>query len=188
MFTIRPPSLRSDFVTYGASFSLTLERGRTVTGAVRDKTSGAPLVDVWVGPGLHAISAPETVRFPYASDARGQFAIESRSEQIVLAVPKPGQPYYLAWGRVDDAGRVVVDCPQGVPFRLALRDEAGRLIETCGSATETEGRKLGRKCPECVFRIRRRCGTDRSASWPGLASTDSSADRSPSSRPQCITH
>jgi hypothetical protein len=145
MFTIRPPSLRSDFVTYGASFSLTLERGRTVTGAVRDKTSGAPLANVWVGPGLDAISALETGRFPYASDAHGRFAIESRSEQIVLAVPKPGQPYSLACGRVDDAGRVVVDCPRGVPFRLALRDEAGRPIEACNSPTETEGRKLGHK-------------------------------------------
>jgi RNA polymerase sigma factor (sigma-70 family) len=145
---VRPMGAQEELVTYGASFTLTLVRGRTVTGVVRDKTSGAPLADVWVGPGLDAITAMETGRFPYASDEHGRFAIEGvsadlkelhyaemtgpggwRSERIVLAVPKPGQPYFLARGRVNDAGQAVVDCPRGIPFHLTLRDETGRPIE-----------------------------------------------------------
>ena len=63
-----------DLVTYGASFTLALERGRTVTGVVRDKASGAPLADVWVGPGMEAIAALETGRYPDATDAQGRFA------------------------------------------------------------------------------------------------------------------
>ena len=145
---VRPMGAQEDLVTYGANFTLALERGRTVTGVVRDKTSGAPLADVWVGPGLDVITALETGRFPYASDEHGRFAIEGvsadlkelhyaemtgpggwRSERVVLAVPKPGQPYFLARGRVNDAGEAVVDCPRGIPFRLTLRDESGRPVE-----------------------------------------------------------
>ena len=37
------PGAAADRVTYGASFSLTLDRGRTVTGVVRDKASGGPV-------------------------------------------------------------------------------------------------------------------------------------------------
>jgi hypothetical protein len=145
---VRPLGATEDLVTYGANFSLTLERGRTVTGLVRDKASGAPLADVWVSRGISAITALETGRHPYATDARGRFAFEGlsadlkelhyaemrapddwRSERVVLAVPKPGQPYFLARGQVNDAGRVVVDCARGVPFRLTLRDEADRPVE-----------------------------------------------------------
>jgi hypothetical protein len=45
---VRPMGATEDLVTYGANFTLALERGRTVTGVVRDKTSGLPLSDVWV--------------------------------------------------------------------------------------------------------------------------------------------
>ena len=136
-------------MTYGASFTLRLERGRTVTGLVRDKASGLPLADVWVGPGISAIAALETGQYPNATNAQGRFAIQglsadltgchyaeialgngqSRSERVVLAVPKPGEPYFLARGRVNDAGEAVVDCPRGIPFRLTLRDEAGHPVE-----------------------------------------------------------
>ena len=121
---VPPLGASEDLVTYGASFTLALERGRTVTGVVRDKASGAPLADVWVSPGIRAIAALETGRYPAATDAQGRFAIEGlsadladchyaemtggngqwRSEQVVLAVPKPGQPYFLAKARVNDAG------------------------------------------------------------------------------------
>ncbi len=145
----RPMGASKNLVTYGASFMLGLERGRTVTGVVRDKASGAPLADVWVSPGISAIAALETGRYPNATDAQGRFAIEGlsadlmgcnyaeltgelgkwRSERVVLAVPKPGQPYFLAKARVNDAGEAVVDCPRGIPFRLMLRDDAGRPVE-----------------------------------------------------------
>jgi hypothetical protein len=145
---VRPMGASKDLVTYGASFTLALEQGRTVRGVVRDKASGAPLADVWVGPGLSTITALETGRYPDATDAQGRFALEGisadlielhyaemselgkfRSERVVLAVPKPGQPYFLAKGRVNDAGQAVVDCPRGVPFRLTLRDEAGLPVD-----------------------------------------------------------
>jgi hypothetical protein len=145
---VRPWKAREDLVTYGSSFTLELKRGRTVTGMVRDKASGAPIADAWVGPGIDAITALETGRYPNATDAQGRFALvglsadlmdlhysgmtwagEGRSERVVLAVPKPGQPYFLAMGQVNDAGEAVVDCPWGIPFRLTLRDEAGRPVE-----------------------------------------------------------
>ncbi len=145
----RPLGAPKDRVTYGASFTLRLERGRTVTGLVRDKASGLPLADVWVGPGISAITALETGQYPDATNAQGRFAIQGlsadltechyaeitlgrgqwRSERVVLAVPKPGQPNFLARGRLNDAGEAVVDCPRGIPFRLTLRDEAGHPVE-----------------------------------------------------------
>jgi RNA polymerase sigma factor (sigma-70 family) len=144
----RPAGIPGDIAIYGASFTLTLKPGRTVTGLVRDKATGAPLADVWVGPGVQAISALETGHYPDATDAKGRFALkgisaelaelhyaelsgpgQSRSERVVLAVPKPGLPYFLAKARVNDAGEAVVDCPRGIPFRLTLRDEAGRPVE-----------------------------------------------------------
>ena len=99
--------------------------------------------------GSRPTSALESGHYPYATDARkGRFVLkglstdlkdlhyakttgagQSRSERVVVAVPKPGQPYFLARGRVNDLGEAVVDCPRGIPFRLTLRDEAGRPIE-----------------------------------------------------------
>jgi hypothetical protein len=145
---VRPLRAAEDLVTYGARFTVALERGRTVTGVVRDKVSGAPIAEAWVGPGIDAITALETGHYPGATDAQGRFALEGLSadhmdlhyagntwagegpaERVVLAVPKPGQPYFLARGQVNDAGAAVVDCPRGIPFRLTLRDEAGRPVE-----------------------------------------------------------
>jgi hypothetical protein len=147
-FRVRPLNWPEDLVIYGAGFTVALERGRTVTGVVRDKASGAPIADAWVGPGIDAITALETGRYPNATDAQGRFALDGLSadlrdiqytgrtlelegpaERVVLAVPKPGQPYFLAMGQVNDAGKAVVDCPRGIPFRLTLRDEAGRPVE-----------------------------------------------------------
>ncbi len=129
----RPLGASEALVTYGATFTLTLKPGRTVTGMVRDKAMGTPLADVWVGPGLEAIAALKTGRYPHDTDARGRFALEGispdRIAPDVLAVPKPGQPYFLARATVNDAGEAVVDCRRGIPFRLMLRDEAGRPVE-----------------------------------------------------------
>ena len=145
---VRPRGATEDRVIYGAQFTLTLWRGRTVTGVARDKSSGTPLADVWVGPGLRPITALQTGEYPDATDAQGRFALKGLSpdlaelsysrvldmdrwerDQIVLAVPKPGRPYFLAKARVNDAGEAVVDCPRGIPFRLTLRDGAGRPVE-----------------------------------------------------------
>jgi hypothetical protein len=57
------------------------------------------------------------------------WAGQGPSGRVVRAFPKPGQPYFLAMGQVNDAGEAVVDCPRGIPFRLTLRDEAGRPVE-----------------------------------------------------------
>jgi RNA polymerase sigma factor (sigma-70 family) len=129
-----PPLFHEDRVIYGARFTLTLRRGRTITGVVRDKVSGAPLADVGVGPGLQLIAALESNEYPYATDAQGRFAFEGLSPNLgdlpmILAVPKPGQPYFFAKARVNDAGEAVADCPRGIPFHLTLRDEAGRPVQ-----------------------------------------------------------
>jgi RNA polymerase sigma factor (sigma-70 family) len=122
-----------DTVIHGADFTLTLKPGRTVTGMVRDRTTGEPLADVWVGPRLASIAGLKTGRYPISTDEQGRFAIPGISPDLkefdILAVPKPGQPYFLAKASVNDAGEAVVDCPRGIPFRLSLRDEAGRPVE-----------------------------------------------------------
>ena len=46
----RLQGMSEDVVTYGASFTAALKSGRTVRGVVRDKTTGTPLADVWIGP------------------------------------------------------------------------------------------------------------------------------------------
>ena len=130
---IGPASGSEDLVTQGAAFTLALRPGRTVSGVVRDKASGAPLADVWVGPGVSSINGLIKGRYPHATDAQGRFAVSGidpdRTKLEVLAVPKPGQPHFLAKAVVNDAGEAVVDCPRGVPFHLTLRDEARRPIE-----------------------------------------------------------
>jgi hypothetical protein len=142
------PMFSEDRVIYGARFTLTLPRGRTVTGVVRDKVTGAPLADVWVGPGGRPIPALETNEHADATDAQGRFALKGLSpnlaellyarvncaggtewEPVVLAVPKPGQPYFSAKARVNDAGEAVLECPRGISFHLTLRDEAGRPVK-----------------------------------------------------------
>jgi protocatechuate 3,4-dioxygenase beta subunit len=144
----RPELPSEDQVTYGADFILELKPGRTVTGLVRDKATGTPLADVWVGRGVAAIAGLQAGRYPHATDAQGRFTLqgispdlvelqyaemtgkgEFRWERVVMAVPKPGQPFFLAKALVNDAGEVVVDCPRGIPFRLTLRDETGRPVD-----------------------------------------------------------
>jgi hypothetical protein len=130
---VRPRGMSEDLVTYGADFTLALKPGRTATGVVRDKATGTPLADVWVGSGMDAISGLSTGRYPNVTDAHGRFTITGiwpgLKKLQVLAVPKPGQPHFLATALVNDAGEAVVDCPRGIPFGLVLRDEAGRPVE-----------------------------------------------------------
>ena len=74
-----------------------------------------------------------TGHYSHATNARGRFGISGIAPDLenleVLAVPKPGQPYFLARALVPDAGEAVVDCPRGIPFRLTLRDKAGCPVE-----------------------------------------------------------
>ncbi len=120
-------------VTYGAAFTLELGPGRTVTGVVRDKTAGTPLADVWIGTRFDALEGLMTGRYPHATDARGRFAFSGIAPDLenleVLAVPKPGQPFFLASALINDAGEAVVECTRGIPFRLTLRDQAGRPVD-----------------------------------------------------------
>jgi RNA polymerase sigma factor (sigma-70 family) len=144
----RLDGMAQDRVIHGADFTLSLKPGRTVTGMVRDRATGEPLPDVWVGPGVDSILGLTTGRYPHATDAQGRFAIGGISPAMkemsywenagsndppprpsVLAVPKPGQPYFLARSYVSEAGEAIVECPRGIPFRLSLRDEAGRPVE-----------------------------------------------------------
>ena len=54
------------------------------------------------------------------------------------------------------------------------------------SDTPTRVGDTGKQSSEGVFRVQRRSQTDRSPAWPGIESTDSSADRPPLTGPQHI--
>ena len=129
-----PDGQGSDNVIHGADFTLALKPGRAVSGVVRDMATGRPLPDAWVGPDEEGILQTATGRSSLASDAQGRFTIEGASPDPkevfpIYAVPKPGRPHFAGKARFDEAGMAVIDCPAGIPFRLALRDEAGRPVE-----------------------------------------------------------
>jgi RNA polymerase sigma factor (sigma-70 family) len=117
-------------VTFGADFTVTLERGQILKGVVRDRATSQPLPGVRVG-----LTDPSITGLPVVSDARGRFAIDGvrplapRDVLDVYATPEPGRPYLPGKVRLLAPGEAVIDCPAGIPFRLMLRDEAGRPVE-----------------------------------------------------------
>ncbi len=147
-FRTRPFGRPYEAVVRGARFTLAMKAERTITGVVRDKATGEPIAQAWVGPWADAISALETGRSLTFTDASGRFILDglsanlteaectqetgprsSPSDRFVVAVPSPGQPYFPTKGKVSDAGEVAVECPRGIPFRLTVCDPSGRPVE-----------------------------------------------------------
>jgi hypothetical protein len=129
-----PRSSEEERLPHSASFVLRVGAGRTITGVVRDKASGEPIADMWVAADGTA-AWRMTVDGPgdFASDAQGQFMITgvspARRPLEVIAAPKPGAGHFMGEAKEDAAGRVVIDCPRGIPFTLNLVDEAGAPVE-----------------------------------------------------------
>jgi hypothetical protein len=126
----RPNPGGPDDVTLGADFTLALERGRVLSGVVRDPATGLPLPGVRVG-----LNGPSIPGHPVVSDARGRFSIDGvrplgpGGVLDVYATPDPGRPHLPGKVRLQELGEAVVDCPAGIPFRLTVKDEAGRPVE-----------------------------------------------------------
>ena len=119
----------ADYVLHGAAFTIGLESGRDLTGVVVDRETGSPIADVRV----RATAGNRWDDLAQVSDARGRFSIPGLSPDArgrgVVAIPAPGQPYLMANAAVDESGHAVERCPRGLPYRLALKDRAGRPVE-----------------------------------------------------------
>jgi RNA polymerase sigma factor (sigma-70 family) len=130
----RPQPGGPDDVTFGADFTLALERGQVVSGVVRDRATGLPLPGVRVD--FAGEPSPSLPGRPWVvADAQGRFSIGGisplgpRDVLDLYAVPEPGRPYLAGKVRLHGLGEAAIDCPAGLPFRLTLRDEAGRPVE-----------------------------------------------------------
>jgi RNA polymerase sigma factor (sigma-70 family) len=114
----------------GAGFTFRVQPGRTVRGIVRDRQTHAPIAGMWVGAGKAALGGLNGAPSPFRSQANGRYEISGIDPAIrdleVMAVPQPGQPYFLAKAQVGERSGAMLDCVRGIPFRLQLVDEAGR--------------------------------------------------------------
>jgi RNA polymerase sigma factor (sigma-70 family) len=130
-------------VIYGAGFTLKLERGRTISGVVRDRDSHEPIAGMWVGIGQHNVLPTRTKDENYprdgvlsnqtVTDAKGRFTITGLyrlpAKQTVTAASALGMPYESAAVDADGDSPVVIECQRGIPFRLKVLDEQGRPVE-----------------------------------------------------------
>ena len=93
----------------------------------------APIAGMWVGQGTNALSGLAGDPSPFTSNANGRYEISGIDpairDLVVMAVPKPGQPYFMAKASVGEKSGAMIDCLRGIPFRLKLVDEAGEPAE-----------------------------------------------------------
>ncbi len=126
-FRLGPPNA-GPWASYihGADFSFQTSPGRTVKGSVVDDITGQPLVGVMVNNSMKTAT-------PVATDDQGRYSLSGLSpdqpEIEIVATPRPGQPYFWASSPINPLGETTVACPRGLPFRLTIRDEAGRPVE-----------------------------------------------------------
>jgi hypothetical protein len=117
----------------GAGFTFRLKPGRTVRGIVRDRETRAPIAGMWVGQVTNALSGLAGDPSPFTSNANGRYEISGIDPAIrdleVMAVPQPGQPYFMAKASVGEKSGAMIDCLRGIPFRLKVVDEAGEPVE-----------------------------------------------------------
>ena len=115
---------------YGAGFILQLKPGRTVTGVVRDINTDQGIAGMWVGPDGDAMKGLSDGEYRWTTDESGHFTITgldpSVARQEITAVPRPGRPYLMATGVVNEKSEAVIECRRGIPFRLSVTDEEGR--------------------------------------------------------------
>ncbi len=122
---------------HAASFTRSLEQGRTIKGRVRDRESHQPIAGMWVGPRNEPWVGLVSGTYPWVTDEEGRFTItglypnDGAHDPLKLtAVSPPGITYDAAAVEVshDKIAEVVMDCPRGIPFRLKLLDEPGQPV------------------------------------------------------------
>ncbi|HTI52274.1 MAG TPA: hypothetical protein VL475_15030, partial [Planctomycetaceae bacterium] len=118
----------------GAGFTVQLERGRTITGVVRDLNSKRPIPGMWVGLRSRrggGFLSPE--HYPWVTDEQGRFRITglypSTKREGVIVVSAPGMKFRTASADVEDDKEVTIECMYGIPFRLKLMNEQGQPVE-----------------------------------------------------------
>jgi RNA polymerase sigma factor (sigma-70 family) len=114
------------YFIYGANFTLETRPGLSVKGRVLEQETRRPLADVLVTSNM-------SFGIAWTTDAEGRFVLEGLPLDgrwpDVMAIPKPGQPYWQAKVVLNREGETVVNCTKGLPYRLMIRDEQGRPVE-----------------------------------------------------------
>jgi hypothetical protein len=117
---------------YGAGFTLKLERGRTISGMVRDGESHQPIAGMWVGPGREGYPR-DGVWNRTSTDAQGRFQVTGLPPSVakwgITAESPPGMLYQSAAVTVTGDSPVVIECRRGIPYQLEVVDEQGRPVE-----------------------------------------------------------
>jgi hypothetical protein len=117
---------------YGAGLTLKLEKGRTISGVVRDRDTREPIAGMWVGPLHHPLGGVSSSLYPRVTDEKGRFTITGldprTSKRKILAVAAPGLPYQSAGVEVEGDSEALIECPRGISFRLKLVDEQGTPV------------------------------------------------------------
>lgn len=119
----------------GANFSMILEKGRTITGIVRDADTKQPIPGMWVGTGRENFPRDGIHGHKTVTDAAGRFTITGLSTDPhkwgVTAMSPPGMTYTCVGAITTESGDepLVLECRRGIPFRLTVRNEAGEPID-----------------------------------------------------------
>ncbi len=116
----------------GANFSVPLERGRSISGIVRDKDTQKPIAGMQVGIGREDYPRDGIWNHQTITDETGGFTITGLDPSIdkwsLTAVSAPGMAYQSASVTVKNNGPVVIECEKGIAYRLKLTDEAGQPV------------------------------------------------------------
>jgi len=119
---------------HGAGFTLKLEKGRTISGVVRDLSTKRPIPGMWVALRSRLSTGYLTAdQYPWVTDENGRFKItglypSTKPEGIVVVSP-PGMKFRTSSRDVEGDAEVAIECGYGIPFRLKLVDEQGQPFE-----------------------------------------------------------
>ncbi|MFO0906879.1 MAG: sigma-70 family RNA polymerase sigma factor [Isosphaeraceae bacterium] len=116
----------------GSDFEYTLPGERRIHVTVRDRDTQEPLNGAWVSPHRAVLSGLEVGTYPDTTDARGERTFTGLSQAPnpnldAAAIPAPGDPHFSA--AAGGCQRKRGDrLPAGIPFRLTVRDDAGKPL------------------------------------------------------------
>tara|TARA_R110002072_G_scaffold302100_1_gene483908 strand:- start:73967 stop:77242 length:3276 start_codon:yes stop_codon:yes gene_type:complete len=123
----------------GATFTVTLPRGLTVSGQVIDRDTRKPIPGMQIG--TRDMRMDDLVNgrvHPIVTDRDGRFTLTGLDPRVltfreehrrVAAVSRPGQFYGSNSGAIDADGQVLIECSRGIPFHLKVVDEEGSPVD-----------------------------------------------------------